>query len=150
MQNVLIVCLGNICRSPMGEGLLKHKLAQSYPHVKVSSAGITALVGKPADALAQQIMLEKNGIDISQHRAQQLTQELLLQMDLILVMDQAQQKEIEFKFPSICGRVHRLGKWGGFDIIDPYKRPIQIFDQVFTLIDESVNEWQKRLWNKRN
>lgn len=147
IKNMLIVCMGNICRSPMAEGLFRHTLSVVHSEVCVSSAGISALINREADPLAQLIMQEKKNIDISQHRARQITIEMLLEMDLILVMEQQQQKQIEFNFPSVCGRVHRLGKWGEFDIPDPYKRPRQVFEQVFLLINESMSEWQKRLWN---
>src|SRR5438105_4741694 len=114
LNNILLVCIGNICRSPMAAGVLADKLIKIAPAVKVTSAGIAALVGESANNMAQQLMLHR-GIDISSHRARQMTPELLLAADLILVMDLRQQQLIECKVPSVCGRVYRLGKWGGFD-----------------------------------
>lgn len=146
IRSVLIVCMGNICRSPMAEGLMRHQLGECCPNISITSAGITALVGQPAAQFAQEVILEKKGIDISTHRARQLSQVLLLDTELILTMDQPQQKQIEFNCPTIYGRVHRLGKWTGFDIPDPYRRPKKIFEQTFTLIEESIHEWQSRLW----
>ena len=80
------------------------------------------------------------------HRAQQFNKELAFSSDLILTMDTEQQKQIEVRFPSLCGRVHRLGKWSEIDIPDPYKRPREIFEQSFHLIRQGVDEWLKVLW----
>lgn len=146
IQNVLMVCVGNICRSPMAEGLLQDKLIQKDLQITVSSAGISALAGRPAAPFAEELMLHSKGINISTHRARQISLQILREAELILVMESVHQKEIEYKFPSICGRVHRLGKWSGFDIPDPYRRPKQIFEQTLGLIEKCVNDWQERLW----
>ena len=62
MNNILFICIGNICRSPIAEGLFKHAM----PKKAVCSAGIGALVGEPADPLSIQLMWE-HGIDIGAH-----------------------------------------------------------------------------------
>ncbi|MFS9669038.1 protein tyrosine phosphatase, partial [Klebsiella pneumoniae] len=67
-KKILVVCVGNICRSPIGEALLQ----QQHPNLTVKSAGLSALVGEGADDKAIQVMDEWN-IDIRSHRAQQLT-----------------------------------------------------------------------------
>ena len=64
-DSVLIVCAGNICRSPTGEYVLKQKLEGK--NIKVSSAGLTALEGKPADATAKQIA-QANGVNMDAHQ----------------------------------------------------------------------------------
>ena len=81
-NSILVVCIGNICRSPIGEHLLRHYL----PTQKIASAGVNALVGYPADPNTV-IVAEKRGIDLSNHIARQLTAELCNEYDLILVMD---------------------------------------------------------------
>lgn len=146
IQSILVVCIGNICRSPIGEALFLQKLKPTHPDVSVHSAGLSAMVGWPADAVAQELMHER-GIDISVHRAQQVTAELLFESELILTMSTDQQQQLEQQYPSIRGRVHRLGKWGSYDIPDPYQRPRAIFEQSFILIDQGVNEWHRTLWN---
>jgi protein-tyrosine phosphatase len=143
-KKILIVCVGNICRSPIGEVLLKEKLAACAPHVLIHSAGLAAMVNYPADKLAQEVMLER-GLDISTHRARQITPALLLDSDLILTMETGHQEKIEKMLPEIRGRVHRLGKWSNFDIPDPYQWPKAIFEQVSALIEEGVNEWKSKL-----
>ena len=85
-NKILVVCVGNICRSPSGERILHKKL----PAKHIASAGIatqkSGLVGKGADAMACEVM-EQYGIDLSDHKAQQLTPELCHVYDLILVME---------------------------------------------------------------
>jgi len=138
------VCVGNICRSPMAEALLKSTLSTRPNVYQVSSAGIGALVGHPADNKAKQLMIEK-GIDISGHRADQLNEDMIRKADIILVMESAHKQAIEAKQPSAKGKVFRLGEWGDFDIPDPYQRDSIVFESVLRLIDLGVNQWLKKL-----
>jgi protein-tyrosine phosphatase len=142
-NRILVVCVGNICRSPMGEHLLK-RCAADTP-VTVASAGLGALVGHGADPLAVEVMRE-HGVDIDAHCARQLTAGLVKDFELILVMEQWQQKEIERIYPYARGRVHLLGKWGDVEIADPYKRPKEHFVEAFEKIDKACEEWCNKLW----
>ena len=143
-QSILIVCVGNICRSPMGEYLLRKMMQESSSETNISSAGIGALIGNGADALAVEVMSE-NKIDVSAHRARQLNDELVKNNELILVMEQWQQKEIEQRYPFSRGRVHLLGKWGGREIGDPYKKPKESFIAAYEKIERSCQEWCEKL-----
>jgi protein-tyrosine phosphatase len=144
-ENILIICVGNICRSPMGEGLLKHYASQHHVSVKISSAGIDAMTNCPADSNSIEIM-QQRGIDISQHRAQQLTREHLIAADLVLVMESWQQKEIGARFPSAYGKVHRIGKWESFEISDPYQKGMPYFEHCYALIEQGLQSWVKKIW----
>jgi protein-tyrosine phosphatase len=91
-QKLLVVCIGNICRSPMVEYLLKRE----FPALEVSSAGIHAMVGYPADDKAIHSMMQQHiCTDISSHIAKQLNESMLKQADLVLVMTASQQQFIE-------------------------------------------------------
>ncbi|WP_454735763.1 low molecular weight protein-tyrosine-phosphatase [Cupriavidus necator] len=140
IKTVLVVCIGNICRSPMAQGLLK----QALPGVTVSSAGLAALIGKPADANAVELIAQA-GLDISAHRAQPLTVALLSQADLILVMDNEQKHEIQRRYPAASGKVFRLGELGKYDIPDPYRRPRAAFEDALKLIQQGVDAWMPRI-----
>ena len=146
INDLLIVCIGNICRSPMGEALFRSKFINTSSKIKVHSAGLRAMSGFLADPLAVEIMKSVN-IDISGHIARQLTEDLVFGADLILVMTSEQKTQLEIEFPSSRGRVHRLGKWESIDIIDPYKRPLAIFEQSFSSLVQSVDDWYEKLWN---
>ncbi|ODV41743.1 protein tyrosine phosphatase [Cupriavidus sp. UYMMa02A] len=124
----------------MAEGLLRQEL----PELDVFSAGIGALVGKPADATAIELATE-TGVDISQHRAQQLTSVLASHADLILVMDSEQKREIQRRHPAASGKVFRLGEIGKFDIADPYRKPRAAFEHSFQLIQQGVSAWVPRI-----
>jgi protein-tyrosine phosphatase len=142
-NSILVVCVGNICRSPMAEALLRKAIESRG--IAVSSAGIGALVGHAADETAQALMLER-GIDISCHRARQLDGQLVREADLILVMEQWQQKEIDTHYPTARGKVHCLGKWSDFEIPDPYRRPRQAFEAALESIDQGINDWTRKFW----
>jgi protein-tyrosine phosphatase len=81
-QSILVVCTGNICRSPIGERLLRQQL----PGKQVNSAGILGLEGCPADAAAQSVAW-RHGVSLEGHVARKVTRSLLKKSDLILVME---------------------------------------------------------------
>lgn len=84
--NLLFVCTGNSCRSPLAEAIARREIAErGWSHVAVASAGIAAVAGAPASDGAVQVAREQ-GIDLSQHRTQPLTPELIDWADLVLAM----------------------------------------------------------------
>lgn len=142
-RTVLVVCIGNICRSPMAERLLQEALGAS---VSVSSAGLGALVGQGADPHALTLMAER-GLDLSAHRARQLSASLVGRNELILVMTQRQKDALEREFPSARGRVFRLCHWQqpAQDVADPYQQDRAAFEQALHRIDLGVADWCARL-----
>lgn len=143
MNNILAVCVGNICRSPVAEALLKDRL----PGRKVWSAGLHALVGQPADATAREVA-RLRGLDLSAHRAQQLAGWMCSHADLVLVMEAGHQQELEDLYPAARGKIHRLGEFGpqgAFDIADPYRQPRSMFEATHAAIAQGVAEWVRRI-----
>lgn len=144
LNNILIVCVGNICRSPMAEYLLRARLPErSGKHI--SSAGIGALVGKPADETAL-ALLKEQGINASEHVARQVTEEMLVDADLILAMEERHLKRLHETAPQIRGRAFLLGKWQeNQPVPDPYRQQRPAFEHAFQLIDQATESWLKYL-----
>lgn len=140
MKNILVICIGNICRSPMAEALLRRAL----PGTTIRSAGLQAMIGHPADPFAVQLMAEQ-GLDITSHRAQQISSQLVREADLILTMDREQKKAVESRYVESKGKVYRLGEFGQYDIADPYREGIDSFRAAYRLIDDGVNLFAQRL-----
>ena len=140
-NSILVVCAGNICRSPTGEYLLKDKLPDS--DIKVSSAGLTALVGKSAEATATSIALTNN-IDMSAHKGRQLSASLIAENDLILVMEERHLSDLLGQYPQARGKTFLLGKWiDDTEIPDPYRQSHEAFEHVYQLIDRACSAWTK-------
>ena len=143
IRHILVVCVGNICRSPMAEALLRNAL-RGQERFSVESAGLGALVGEPASEHAVALMSER-GIDISLHRARQLQPELVNRADLILVMESGHKKAIETADVTVRGKVFRLGETSDRDIVDPYRQSRTVYEEVLEDIDEGIADWVKQL-----
>lgn len=124
----------------MAEGLFKAQL----PASRVSSAGLGALIGMPADETAVRLLGERR-IDISKHRAVQISRQLCLSADLILVMNLVQRTRVEELYPHVQGRVYRIGEFTKRDIPDPYRLPEKAFREALFYIDDAIAEWLRRL-----
>lgn len=139
-ENILVICVGNICRSPMAEALLKKR----FPEKNIDSAGVGALVGHGADPAAIKIMEEQN-IDITSHVAKQIDEELAHKADLIFTMSDSQNKWIEERWPFCRGKTFKLGHWKGNDIADPYKHDMDAFMMAYKDIVKGISEWQDKI-----
>ena len=128
----------------MAEALFAHALRDNT-NIHVHSAGLGALLNHSADPISLALMQEK-GIDISAHRARQLTPEIVYGSDLILTMSTSQTQQVESQYPGAKGRVHRVGKFSEYDISDPYRRPRAAFEQALILIEQGINDWYRKLW----
>jgi len=142
-NSILVVCAGNICRSPTGEYLLKDTLKDSK--VKVSSAGLTALVDKGAEPTATSIAKTHN-IDMTPHKGRQLNSALIAENDLILVMEERHLTDLLSQYPQARGKTFLLGKWiDDTEIPDPYRQSQEAFQHVYNLIDKACTAWSKYL-----
>lgn len=119
----------------MAEGLLKKK----FPEKTITSAGLRGMSGWTADPSSIRIM-QKHGVDISSHRARNLTRIMIEEADLILTMEAHQTQSVEFRFPEAQGKVMRLGEYGEYDIADPFNRSLEFFMKTYELIEQGVEQ----------
>lgn len=144
-KEILIICTGNICRSPMAEVLFKERLSSEAEHPHISSAGTGALVGRGATAEVTSLMQER-GIDVTHHRARQVDADILRNTDLVLAAETEHVRWVTARFPLMRGRVHLLGRWqGNIDIPDPYRQGMPAFERVLDTLDACVDDWLERL-----
>jgi len=142
-KRVLVLCQGNICRSPVAAAMLQQRL----PQLEVRSAGLGALVGHGADATAAELA-SANGLDLSEHQAQQVNEALLRWADLVLVMSQRQRVAVGEMAPQSMGKTLLLGRWlsaAGQDIPDPYRKSREAFEHVHRLLAQATEGWVGRL-----
>ncbi|KLF90560.1 protein-tyrosine-phosphatase [Enterobacter asburiae] len=140
-QSILVVCTGNICRSPIGERLLRQQL----PGKQVNSAGIFGLEGHPADAAAQAVA-RRHGVSLEGHVARKVTRNLLQQADLILVMGPEHLRFIATMAPENRGKSLLFGQWLDIrDIPDPYNKSREAYEYVFEQLGKASQEWARRL-----
>ncbi len=141
IDSILVICTGNICRSPIAERLLR----QVLPDKKCDSAGMGALVNHPADPSAIEVM-ENHGLSLDNHLGTQFTAELGRKYDLILVMEKSHQEQISRISPEVRGKTMLLGHWmGQKEIPDPYRKSQEAFEAVYQLIDQACQSWMQKL-----
>jgi RpiB/LacA/LacB family sugar-phosphate isomerase len=131
MKKILFICTGNVCRSPMADGLLKHML-RGRNDVQVVSAGLGALDGSTATGAAIEVMAEF-GIDISSHVSQPLNGDLVRQADFIFTMTRQQQDMIQALYPAAAEKTflvrefEEAGSVETRDIADPIGQPVDVY-----------------------
>jgi low molecular weight protein-tyrosine phosphatase len=137
---ILFVCLGNICRSPTAEGVLKALLAAEAPQldIEIDSAGTGDYhIGEPPDSRSQRAALRR-GIDLSDLRARQVTPGDFERFDLMLAMDRQNLRALEAMRPA--GSKARLELFmdyagrPGADVPDPYTGDAADFERVLSLV----------------
>lgn len=129
-MNILFVCTGNTCRSPMAEGLCRAMAKSRRADVNVLSAGLSARPGDPPAAAA--VAAVKPAADISEHQARPVSRELLEASDMIVVMTKTQQEMLQRLYPDGAERMITFRELAGQtgDIDDPFGQPQPVYDAV--------------------
>jgi tRNA threonylcarbamoyl adenosine modification protein (Sua5/YciO/YrdC/YwlC family) len=146
----LVVCTGNTCRSPMGEGLLEKRIAErlgcnieslDQKGVSVISAGIAAMPGSPAAPQAVEVM-NRMGVDIADHSSQPITGRLAQFADIILTMTNGHRQALITHWPMLETRTRTVRR-DGADVSDPIGCPVDVYLSTAQQIDENLVEWVK-------
>lgn len=140
-----MVCLGNICRSPMAQGAMEYIAEQNGLHIKVDSAGTSGYhKGEAPDERAVACM-QKHGIDISAQKSRQLTSEDFYFFDVIFVMDRSNYKDVISLCPDEKLK-NKIRLYREFDPVerkkivpDPYYGGLHEFDNVFDLVIDAAH-----------
>jgi protein-tyrosine phosphatase len=149
IRNILFVCAGNICRSPMAEWQLKALLRENpIPGMQVGSAGLIALPDNAASFNAVRVARE-NSISLEEHRARLINTELIDNADLVLVMESHQGHELIANHPQASEKIlllRHFARYGSRErgISDPYGRNLEAYRFCFEDIKEcveSLHEW---------
>ncbi len=143
-KRILTVCTGNICRSPAAEFLLRQRIEDAGRLVEAGSAGIAALVDHPAEETTRALM-QARGVDLSPHRASQLTLEHLRRAELVLVMEKHHRDAVLAMDPTARGKVFLLGHWTRTEIPDPYRRGDAAHAEALRLIEAAIEPWVSKL-----
>lgn len=161
-KNVLVVCLGNICRSPVGEYLLRYYCQNSenskIQKIHVDSAGISPVFNQMSANSAR--YLQNFGLDPSTFRSKRISAELLKKQDLVLVMEESQKEEIISELvlngnpnsnliekPEIMTLAEAAGYSG--DVEDPYGDSWEgyrkVLDQIHLYVKAIKEKWEKKV-----
>lgn len=139
-NRVLLVCTGNMCRSPMAEYMLRHHLGENSAW-EVESAGTHAVDGVPASREAVDVLREK-GVDLSPHRSRSINSEIVRSADLIVAMTEVQADELRRLFPDARDRIFTLASFDssghGRDIADPIGSSTKIYSNIRDQIEKSL------------
>lgn len=140
IENVLFVCTGNICRSPLAEVYFRSKLLPDSG-ITVSSAGLDTTGGKLAHPHARMVA-QHHGLTLHNHQTTQIVREMVDKADLILVMELSHLSNLLKLCPRVRHKAFVLSEFNGTknkDIADPFSGPVEEFHVCFQIIRDSCD-----------
>jgi protein-tyrosine phosphatase len=144
MQSILFVCLGNICRSPIAEGVARRLIEEGGHNIVVDSAGTGNWHVGETPCEHSVAVARNHDVDISQLRARQVKKADFTAFDLIVALDQSNYRDLK---ALGCQNLVKLGDYGhgGADVPDPYFFDgFEGFENVYTMIESCVRELLNR------
>ena len=151
MGNVLFVCTGNTCRSPMAEAWFRHLCERDGLDWTAGSAGLTAKPGNPASIHAKEVMAE-NGIDLSHHAARRFSADLADKADLIVVMTASHREMLISQVPEAAGKTFLLMHYSRLhpdtDVPNPFRGSLQKYKACFRIMEEAIENLKNSLTEK--
>ena len=148
MPRILVVCTGNICRSPMAEVLLRQQVEkEDVAGWDVESAGTWTVDGERASRYAIQLMAER-GLDLISHRSRRVNRHIVEQADLVLVMTQGHSEALRLEFPDLREKIYMLSEMRNgyrYDIDDPYGGPLAEYRACATTLTDLIDAGFERI-----
>jgi protein-tyrosine-phosphatase/predicted ATP-grasp superfamily ATP-dependent carboligase len=140
-QGLVFVCTGNICRSPFAEYLLRARLIGPGHPLRVSSAGVLPIEGRPSPPIAQ-TAARAFGIELAPHRSRHFDKTMVRAGDLVVVFDQVNFSATLDRHPDLAGRIVLLGSLlaDAAPIPDPYGQDLEVFLETYRRIDHAVDQ----------
>ncbi len=139
ISHVLVLCKGNICRSPFAACVLGNESRALQVQLDICSAGLETTPGKEAYPMAKQVC-RQYGIDLDQHRTVSVTAELVEKADVVLVMEPAHTRDLLHRFPHARSKTFLLGRFSAvpvMEIEDPYGGNAQEFTRCYGIIEDA-------------
>jgi protein-tyrosine-phosphatase len=152
ISSILLVCMGNTCRSPMAAGIMKRSIQERHncgdcTSIVIRTAGLMAPAGMPVSAEACTVMREA-GIDISQHQTTRLTAQLVDEADLILTMTDNQCRQLRERFPRKALTIQTLGRISESsmgDVRDPFGAGLEAYRQTYHELKRMVDRFVDKI-----
>jgi len=141
VRAILVVCKGNICRSPLAEAYLKHQAEKHGLPIAIESAGLETSFGKAAHPLAQ-VVGSQGGILLTKHATQPLHKEQVDRADMIVVMEWRQRRRMLKLYPQARQKVFLLRQFydqSVREVADPYSGTLEDFQTCFSMIKQACD-----------
>lgn len=150
-MKVMFICTGNTCRSPMAQGLLEKMAKDREKQIEVYSCGTHAINGNTASSHAIEVM-EKRGIDLTKHRATNIKDANIYNMDYIFCVTQNHKDYVLQLYPELKGKVYTIKEYlknvdKNQDIKDPWGYDVHTYEEVAqeleNCIESMIDKWGK-------